>query len=65
MCRYEPFVDDVPGLILDAEYTAQTTLSGILAMVMARVKPIAINHTMFVNPFATNAGKTAQIHSCQ
>jgi len=32
-------------------------------MVMACVKPIAINYAMFVNPFATNVMKTAQIHS--
>jgi hypothetical protein len=32
-------------------------------MAMARVKPIAINYAMFVNPFATNVVKTAQIHS--
>ena len=32
-------------------------------MVMARVKPIAINYVMFVNRVATNAVKTAQIHS--
>jgi len=61
--RYEPFVDDVTGLIVGAEYNAQTTLSGVPAMVMARVKSIAINYAMFVNPFATNAVKTAQIHS--
>jgi hypothetical protein len=61
--RYEPFVDDVTGLIVGAEYNAQTTLSGVPAMVMARVKPIAMNYAMFVNPFATNAVKTAQIHS--
>jgi len=53
----------VTGLIVGTEYNAQTTLSGILAMVMARVKPIAINYAMFVNPFATNAVKTTQIHS--
>jgi len=32
-------------------------------MVMAHVKPIANNYAMFVNPLATNAVKTAQIHS--
>jgi len=32
-------------------------------MVTGRVKPLAINHTMFVNPIAMNAVKTAQIHS--
>jgi len=32
-------------------------------MVMAHVKPIAINYAMFVNHFAKNAVKTAQIHS--
>jgi hypothetical protein len=32
-------------------------------MVMACVKPIVINYTKIVNPFATNAVKTAQIHS--
>jgi hypothetical protein len=61
--RYEPFVENVTGLIIGAEYNAQTTLSGILAMVMAHVKPIVINYAIFVNPFATNAVKTTHIHS--
>jgi hypothetical protein len=52
----------VTGFIVGAEYNAQTTLSVVPAMVMARVKPIAINHAMLVNPFARNAVKTAQIH---
>jgi len=60
--QYEPVVDDMTGLIVGAEYNAQTTLSGVPAMVMACVKPIAIDYTMFVNPFAMNAVKTAQIH---
>jgi len=30
---------------------------------MASVKPIAVNYMMFVNPFAANGVKTAQIHS--
>ncbi|KAF8544585.1 hypothetical protein BDD12DRAFT_872548 [Trichophaea hybrida] len=51
------------GFIVGAEYNAQTTLSGIRAMVMACVNPIAINCTMFVNLFAMNAVKTTQIHS--
>jgi hypothetical protein len=50
------------GLIVGAEYNAQTTLSGVLAIVMARLKPIAINYVMFVNPFTTNVVKTAQIN---
>jgi len=53
----------VSDLIVGAEYNAQTTVAGNTAMVMARVKPLAINYAMFVNPFATNAMKTAQIHS--
>jgi len=53
----------VTGLIVGAEYNTQTTLSSVPAMVMACVKPIAINYVMFVNPFATNAVKTTQIHS--
>jgi len=61
--QYEPFVDDFTSLIVGAEYNAQTTLSGVPAMVMAHVKRIAINYVKFVNPFATNAVKTAQIHS--
>jgi len=32
-------------------------------MVMACVKPIAIDYVMIVYPYATNAVKTAQIHS--
>jgi len=50
------------GLIAGAEYNAQTTLSGIPAMVMAHVKPIAVNYVMWVNPFATNVAKTVHIH---
>jgi len=61
--QYELLVDDVTGLIVSAEYNPQTTLSGVLAMVMARVKPIAINYAMFVDPFTTNGVKITQIHS--
>jgi len=32
-------------------------------MDMACVKPIGINYAMFMNPFAMNAVKTAQIYS--
>jgi hypothetical protein len=39
------------GLIVSAEYNAHTTLSGVLGMVTAHVKPIAINYVMFVNLF--------------
>jgi len=53
----------VTGLIVGIEYNAQTTLSAIPAMVMACVKPIAINYAMIVNSFAMNAVKTALIHS--
>jgi len=63
LSRYEPIVDDKTGLIVGAECNAQTTLSGVPAMVMARVKPIAIKYALFVNPFDTNAVKSAQIHS--
>jgi hypothetical protein len=50
MWRYEPFDDYVTGFIIGADYNAQTTFSGVLAMVMAHVKHIAINNAMFVNP---------------
>jgi len=60
---HEPFVDDMTGLIIGVQYNTQTTLSANLAVVMARVKPIAIKYGLFLNPFATNAVKTAQIHS--
>jgi len=53
----------VTGLIVGAGLNAQTTLSCVPAMVMARVKPIAMNYVRFVNPSATNAVKTAQIYS--
>jgi len=59
----EALVDWVTSLIIGAEFISPTTLSGILAMVMAHVQPIAINYAMFVNRFATNALKTAQIRS--
>jgi hypothetical protein len=57
--QYEPFVDNVTGLIVGVEYNAQITFSGVLVMVMAYVKLIVINYAMFVNPFAMNAVKTA------
>jgi len=41
--RHECYVDDVSGLIVSAEYNAQTTLSGVPVMVMACVNPMAIN----------------------
>ena len=50
MWRYEPFDDYVTGFIIGADYNAQTTFSGVPAMVMAHVKHIAINNAMFVNP---------------
>jgi hypothetical protein len=62
--RNEPVVDDVTGLIVGTEYNAQTPLPGVPAMVMECVQLIAINYAMFVNPFVTNAVKTAQIHRC-
>jgi hypothetical protein len=52
----------VTGLIVGAEYNAQTIHFGLPAMIMARVKPIAINYVMFVNTFALNTVKTTQIH---
>jgi hypothetical protein len=61
--QYEAFVDNVTGIIVSGEYNVQTTFSGVPAMVTAHVEPIAMNYAMFVNPFATNAVKTAQIHS--
>jgi len=53
----------VTRLTIGAEYYTQIALLGVPSMVMARVKPIAINYVMFVNPFASNAVKTALIHS--
>jgi len=47
-------------LIIGVESNAQTTLSGGPAMVMAHVKPIAMNHAIFLNLFATNAVRTPQ-----
>jgi hypothetical protein len=38
------------GFIIGAEYNAQTTFSGVPAMVMAHVKHIAINDAMIVDP---------------
>jgi hypothetical protein len=52
----------VTGLIVGTEYNAQTTISGVPVLVMVCVKPVTINYAMFVNTFATNAVKTAQIH---
>jgi hypothetical protein len=60
--RYEPCVDNVPGLIVSTECNAQTSLSGNLAMIIACWTPISIKYVMFVNPFATNVVQTAQIH---
>jgi len=50
--------------MVGAEYDAQTTLSGVQVMAMARVQPIAMNSAIFLNLFATNVAKTTQIQSC-
>jgi hypothetical protein len=52
----------VTCLIVDAEYNIQPILPGILGMVMACVQTILITYVMFVNSFARNTVKTAQIH---
>ena len=64
LSRDEPSVGNIIRLIVGAEYNTQTTLSGIPAMAMAHVQPLALDYAMFVNPFATNAVKTIQIHYC-
>jgi len=61
--EYKPSIDDVVGFIFSSGYNAQVSLLGILAMVIACVKPIATNFGVIVNPFATNAVKPAQIYS--
>jgi hypothetical protein len=52
----------VTGLIVGTAYNAQTTLSGILVMVMVHVKWIAIQYARFVNPYAIKVEKTTWIH---
>jgi len=61
--QYGLFVDDVTGLIVIADDNAQTILSGVPEMVMARVKPIALNYAMIAKPFAMNGVKAARIRS--
>jgi len=61
--RYEPFVDAVTGRRVGAECNARTSLSGILAMVTARVMPLGINYAMLVNLFAMSVVQSAQIHT--
>jgi hypothetical protein len=55
--------DEATGQVVGTEYGIQQTISGVEALVLAEVKPIAGRYAMFNNPFATNAVKTAQIHS--
>jgi hypothetical protein len=63
LSEYGLFVDDTTGLIIGAEYNSQTALWCVLAIVMAPVKPTALNSEMFRNPVETNVVKNAQIHS--
>jgi len=51
------------GLIVGTENNSESHLWGVPAMVISCVKNIAINYAVLVNPLATNAVKTAQIHS--
>ena len=51
------------GLIISVECNGQIFLSSVPAIILACVKPIAINYAMFVNPFAMNVAKTDQIQS--
>jgi hypothetical protein len=52
----------VTGLIVGAKYKPHAMLAGVVAMVVAHVKPIAINYVMCVNHVSTNAVKTIKIH---
>jgi hypothetical protein len=56
-------VYNVTGHDIGVEPNAQRTCSGVPAMGMAREKTIANTYAMFVNPFITNAVKTAQINN--
>jgi hypothetical protein len=48
-------IDEVTGQIFEAEYGIEETLSGVEALVLAKVKPIAGKYVIFNNPFTTNA----------
>jgi hypothetical protein len=53
----------VTGFIVIGDYNTETTLSGILSMIMAHVKPAGTNFAIIVILYATNVAKTAQIHT--
>jgi len=53
----------VTGLIVSTVYNAQTTLSGVVVILIACARTIALNYAMFGNPVAMKAVKTAEIHS--
>jgi len=61
--RYVPYADIRTGLIVGTEYNTQTTLEEFPAMVLLSEKPTAVIYAMFIQPFATNVVRTAQIHS--
>jgi hypothetical protein len=49
--------------MVGAEYGIQQMLSSVDTYVLSEVKPITGRYAMLNNTFATNAVKTAQIHS--
>jgi len=61
--QHEAIVDIMTDLIVRVDYNTQTALSGIPAKVMVCVKSTAINHVMFMSPFAVSAKKTILVNS--
>jgi len=64
LLQYKPSVDNITALIVGTAFNAQTSPSSARAIVMAYMKPTAINYAMCENLIAMNVGKAAKIHSC-
>jgi hypothetical protein len=61
--RYQSFFHDVTGFILSTKYITHTTISVVLAIIIACIKPVHVSYAMLLNPFPKNVGKATQIHS--
>lgn len=64
LCQFEPIVEDIAGIIVGAEYNAETMLSGVPVIVKACGKPSYSHYAMLVNRFATNAVKSSPSYTC-
>ena len=59
---YEPMIDEITGILAGSEFTDQSSILGIPGRVLDVMKNTITHFTLFKDPFAGPATRTAQLH---